>query len=150
MPTQNEQFVAAVNVIVGSGIAKLRGPLRTLLDLAQNPAQHGGASDETISESRWYQLRTIVDALDQIDAAIDPDDILDGLDVLDDTVDAVREKIALKEALDFVVDNEFGRPDPGGPHGTGQPSCLDCGAEPGQAHSEKCRWLFVMRLGGRR
>ena len=146
MPTQNEQFVASVNVIVGSGILKLRGPLRILLDLAQNPVQYGGASDETISESRWYQLRTIVDALDQIDESIDHLDVQD----VETDVAVFKEKIALKEALEFVADNEFGRPDPGGPYGTGQPSCLDCGAELGQAHSEKCRWLFVMRLGGRR
>lgn len=146
MPTQNEQFVAAVNVIVGSGIVKLRGPLRILLDLAQNPVQYGGASDETISESRWYQLRTIVDALDQIDESIDHLDVQD----VETDVAVFKEKIALKEALDFVADNEFGRPDQGGPYGTGQPFCLDCGAELGQAHSEKCRWLFVMRLGGRR
>lgn len=51
-----------------------------------------------------------------------------------------REQL-LTDALDFIADNEWG----GGETG----ACLDCGAPRDSQHSEKCRWLALMRRAGR-
>lgn len=51
----------------------------------------------------------------------------------------------LDEALDFIEAQEWARWD----SSLGR-CCLDCGAPKGYDHSTHCRWLSIMRRGGRR
>lgn len=151
-PTQNEKLSVVIRLIVESRVLKLRGPLRDLVDLAQNQAQYGGSSDGTISEDRWYTARAISDALDKLGEAIDrePACVVKSTTtslVLNDPEwrDAAVATQQLQDALDFIEDNEFVLAVGTEPH-----RCLDCGAEAGQCHSQQCRWLDIMRRGGRR
>jgi hypothetical protein len=52
----------------------------------------------------------------------------------------------LTDALDFIAYNEF----TGGVNGEEWARCLDCGAGDGEQHSERCRWLALMKRSGRR
>lgn len=54
------------------------------------------------------------------------------------------------EALSFIEDNEFGDHERVSEAALPQPKCLDCGAFKGEPHSEDCRWLGIMKRGGRR
>lgn len=55
----------------------------------------------------------------------------------------------LEEALDFILDNEFGGCEVEGGGGV-IPSCLSCGAQMSTDHSKTCRWLAIVQRAGRR